>query len=33
LPRWTLPSTSPANAGQTSVQKMRAWRRILDYLQ
>jgi TDG/mug DNA glycosylase family protein len=33
LPRWTLPSTSPANAGQTSVQKMRAWRRLLDYLQ
>ena len=33
LPRWTLPSTSPANAGQTNVQKTRAWRRILDYLQ
>lgn len=33
LPRWTLPSTSAANAGQTSAQKMRAWRRLLDYLQ
>lgn len=33
LPRWTLPSTSPANAGQSPRQKLRAWRRILDYLQ
>lgn len=32
LPRWTLPSTSPANATITVRQKVRRWSKICRYL-
>ncbi len=33
LPRWTLPSTSPANATMTMQQKSREWSKVRRYLQ